>query len=216
MKQEESVSGLKSLILGDEVEGELARSDKHRSRSLSEESILEESEYNRRMSEIIKRDYYPDLYRLEAYEEYIEKGKGRVPPTALLRQTPRETPGERRIDPFRDLAMLTSRHKGGGAYGATLTPSHNNIHGRVTTHNQRITPPHQTTSPLLTLDSFLHKYTSQDNHSFELIHHADRQRHKEKYAWIYTSAQRANSKLLPIQGEGPTKAIQVYIYIYIY
>jgi hypothetical protein len=40
-----------------------------------EEEMLGEEEYTEIMSKIIKRDYFPDLLRLEAYEEYIKGGK---------------------------------------------------------------------------------------------------------------------------------------------
>ena len=54
-----------------------------------------EEEYTQQLEEIIKRDYFSDLLKLEAYEQYKEKRDAGIPvkiPSILINPTPAQTP----------------------------------------------------------------------------------------------------------------------------
>eukprot|EP00826_Nyctotherus_ovalis_P014834 TRINITY_DN1416_c0_g3_i1.p3 TRINITY_DN1416_c0_g3~~TRINITY_DN1416_c0_g3_i1.p3 ORF type:complete len:203 (+),score=76.93 TRINITY_DN1416_c0_g3_i1:196-804(+) len=51
----------------------------------------------------------------------------------------------------------------------------------------------------MTLDEYLHKYTSEDNRSFEKLFEKQKEEERKKYAWMEKQAESANARVLALQ-----------------
>jgi protein DGCR14 len=51
----------------------------------------------------------------------------------------------------------------------------------------------------MTLDEYLHKYTSEDNKSFEKLFEKQKEKEAKKYAWMERQAELANARTLALQ-----------------
>lgn len=51
----------------------------------------------------------------------------------------------------------------------------------------------------MTLDEYLHKYTSEDNRSFEKLFEKQKEEERKKYAWMESQAKAANVRVLALQ-----------------
>ena len=131
----------------------------------TEAIVLEEEEYMKNLEAIIKRDYFPDLAKIEAYKEYrARKNAGeenvRIP-TILIKRTP--------VGPSNSVQEKIESN--------TEEPSDNKINIKN-----------------MSLDEYLHKYTSEDNKSFEKLFAKQKEDEEKKYAWMQREADAATPK----------------------
>ncbi len=152
-------------------------------------TVLEEDEYVQHLEEIIKRDFFPDLARLEAYKEYLARKEAgekdlRIP-TILIKQTP--------VDSFkrsRDPTLAQNRPEG-------------------PTDSPQSRPKVDVSS--MGLDEYLQRYTSEDNKSFADLFARQKDAERRKHAWMHRQAELANTELKALEAanNGAVKSIEV-------
>ncbi|ORY36989.1 hypothetical protein BCR33DRAFT_769927 [Rhizoclosmatium globosum] len=173
--------------------------------------ILEEDAHLSNVSSIIERDFFPNLRRLRTQNEFlsaVEAGD-----FVRVRQL-----GE-------ELKTLTSRNSScmkravGGASGTPTSASTGATSGISTPLVTGFTPLHTldattTTATTeaaaepvdptlgLSLDQYQATHTSEDNHSFSQLIHAENQERRRKYIWFFDKEQKG--KLL-LEGSQPKK-----------
>ncbi|XP_018329098.1 splicing factor ESS-2 homolog [Agrilus planipennis] len=149
------------------------------------QTILDEETYIEKMGKIIQRDFFPDLEKLKAQNDYLdalEKNDMTRLREIHMKYSGRRPPTERIPSP------------------ATFeTPA--NIHSSQNTETdppvqdqQQENQDKESSDPKLSLDQFLNVHTSQDNESFkELMIEADK-KHQEKYSYLYKEENKSNDE----------------------
>ena len=121
---------------------------------------VEEDDYYNKIEEIIRRDFYPDLVKLDALREFEEYGNGNAsradkPPSILLRSTGKSklsiATNGRKFDPVDDFIAMKRAELG-------LKPLENETSGK---------------KKKMGLNEFLRRFTSEDNASFQELHDLD-------------------------------------------
>eukprot|EP00354_Favella_ehrenbergii_P010563 CAMPEP_0170457720 /NCGR_PEP_ID=MMETSP0123-20130129/4916_1 /TAXON_ID=182087 /ORGANISM="Favella ehrenbergii, Strain Fehren 1" /LENGTH=146 /DNA_ID=CAMNT_0010721603 /DNA_START=64 /DNA_END=504 /DNA_ORIENTATION=- len=120
---------------------------------------VEEDEYYKRVEEIIRRDFYPDLVKLAALREFERMGgdSSSQAPSVLLRSTgksglSRTLGGSKRVvDPVDDFMAMKRAELG-------LKP---------------LPSDRDKKSKKMGLNEFLRRFTSEDNASFQELHEMD-------------------------------------------
>ncbi|KAH6934675.1 hypothetical protein HPB50_026803 [Hyalomma asiaticum] len=168
--------------------------------------VLDEDAYTAEIGKIIERDFFPDVPKLRAQNEYLdaleannitklrelqEKYQHRGSARSVLRsiQTPStfETPS---LEPSATPAPSESGGAADSQGTSGLAPGGEDAEG-VSSQNRQ-----------LSLDAFLHKHTSEDNASFEVMVAEAERRHREKHAWMYRD-EKAEGAPLDTMLEGP-------------
>ncbi|KAF7281586.1 hypothetical protein GWI33_004507 [Rhynchophorus ferrugineus] len=137
--------------------------------------VLDEDTYVEQIGNIIQRDYFPDLEKIKAQNEYLDamEKNDRVKLRELyMKYSGSKPPTERIPSPatFETPASLHNRQE-----DITLeTPQDDNKKDE--------------TDPIkckISLDQYLNTHTSQDNDNFEEILQANEQKHREKFKQFY-------------------------------
>lgn len=177
--------------------------------------VLDEDAYTSEIGKIIERDFFPDVPKLRAQNEYLdaleennltklkelqERYQHRGSVRSVLRsiQTPStfETPS---LEPCVTPAPSESGH------ASDKQGLSGDIGGAVPGSREACCDDgglSESGSSQLSLDAFLHKHTSEDNASFEVMVTEAERRHREKNAWMYRDEQ-AEAAPLDAMLEGP-------------
>lgn len=178
--------------------------------------VLDEDAYTAEIGKIVERDFFPDVPKLRAQNEYLdaleennltklkelqERYQHRGSVRSVLRsiQTPStfETPSaEPCATPApSESGHATDKHGLSGGVGGTVPDSReagDDDDGALS----------ESSGQQLSLDAFLHKHTSEDNASFEVMVAEAERRHREKNAWMYRD-EGAEAAPLDAMLEGP-------------
>jgi len=143
-----------------------------------EQIVLEEEQFVKNLDEIIKRDYFPDLAKLEAYKEYKARklaGETNIRiPTILIKRTPLVNPSKNE-DPLKIPDSMPNKEEKKEENNAKI-----DIRG-------------------MSLEDYLARYTSEDNKSFDKLFDQQKSELEKKYAWMKKEAERSNSQVLAIK-----------------
>lgn len=160
--------------------------------------VLEEDEYFSYIEEIIKRDYFPDLLKLEAYQDYQDRQRAKVGnfsestarsgrsrqalPSILLRDTPVDPSIFDRRDP---LEKFLDKNKPSTTRSKVthLTSYHDAIEAEV---SKRIDVSQ------MSLDEYVSRYTSEDNSSFQEMNERDREQFLKRISWMFIETDKYN------------------------
>lgn len=176
--------------------------------------VLDEDAYTAEIGKIIERDFFPDVPKLRAQNEYLdaleannitklrelqEKYQHRGSARSVLRsiQTPStfETPS---LEPSVTPAPSESGRATDNQSTSGLAPD-----------GQQDAEGVSSQSSQLSLDRFLHKHTSEDNASFEVMVAEAERRHREKHAWMYRDEKAEGAPLdAMLEGPAPKPALE--------
>ena len=126
---------------------------------------VEEDDYYRRIEEIIRRDFYPDLLRLEALRRFEQSDMDEKPPSVLLKSTgkSRLSSVKKHMDPVDEFMAMKRAELG-------LKP---------------VEEANGNTNKKMGLNEFLRRFTSEDNASFQELHEMDQEKFRQKIAWMF-------------------------------
>ena len=155
--------------------------------------ILEEEEFVSALESIITRDFFPNLPKLQAQHEYLQALEAndldRLRDISIRYQTPLR--GSQTPAGFETPSLAgTPRHRGHHDHDDASSVAPESHTGAA---NGEDAKPKIDLS--LSLNDFLHKYTSEDNESFEEIIEDTRAKLRTKYQWLYEQSERQQQLL---------------------
>lgn len=139
--------------------------------------ILDEETYTEKIGAIIQRDFFPDLEKLKAQNEYIEavEQNDRKKMRELYEKYSLERPNTERL--ASPATFETPVHR---ETNINDTPTSNISNESKSRENEKKTDERK-----IGLDEFFCDNTSEDNASFEEILVDNEKKHRLKYAWLY-------------------------------
>lgn len=159
--------------------------------------ILDEDSYIKKMSEIIQRDFFPHLDKLQAQNQYLD----------ALEQND--------VKRMRELYEKYSSGRPATERPASPATFETPVH-KADSEDEQFEPPASTEVPANAtdttdesktgLDAYLSTHTSEDNASFEEMMVDAETKLKQKFAWLYDAEE--NSKVLAI-GNGSKAALAI-------
>ncbi|NP_001123264.1 nuclear protein Es2 isoform X1 [Nasonia vitripennis] len=179
----------------------------------SKAKVLDEETYVEKIGEIIQRDFFPDLEKLKAQNEYIDALESND--TKKMREL------------FEKYSFERPRTSERLASPATFeTPVHKENSSEDTPKSTASTSckakEPKTEERRVGLDEFLSTNTSEDNASFEEIVFENEKKHRLKYAWLYKTETEPNilaiennsDRLLAIENGKKNRPFQIDTWSY--
>ncbi|GMS89412.1 hypothetical protein PENTCL1PPCAC_11587 [Pristionchus entomophagus] len=172
-------------------------------------TVLPEEKYLSGLEEIIQRDYFPELPKLRAQNEFLDAQRNndiaKMRELQLQFKTTRRT--ERRTSPGKaqfEMTPLTAPSPAvfdpetpGPSKGAGYDPDEmmTPIPGANPEGDNEVKKKKSTVEGL-SVDSYLYKFTSEDNASFEEVTAYTAKKHREKIQWLYDAAEKHNKEMV--------------------
>lgn len=163
--------------------------------------ILDEDTYIERMSEIIQKDFFPHLEKLQAQNQYLDaleqNDMNRMRELYAKYSSGRPVPTERPVSPAtfetplrRTESDETTRGGAGDSVEEVVSsPSSSSLDEASTESVKRIK------NDKAGLDDYLSAHTSEDNASFEEMMVETENKRKLKYAWLYEAEEKSKAWL---------------------
>lgn len=148
------------------------KKEKNRKRSCK---VLDEDNYLENISQIVERDFFPDLPKLKAqlaYQKALEENDH------IEMNRIRQQFGGR----VSTLRPDTIRSECGSTFSTPMPPKADD---EVVSESVATSSKDSNSGPKMSLDKFLRKYTSEDNHSFEEIQEEAHNREKVRVPWLH-------------------------------
>ncbi|VDM38370.1 unnamed protein product [Toxocara canis] len=170
-------------------------------------TILPEEDYLEKLQNIIVRDYFPELPRLKAQKEYLDavaaNDLSKIRELQLRYSTKRT---ERRTSPSarRRSPDVFDAETPGPSRETDVVPDseRSDVCNRM---GDNEAGKEKKLEDKLTVDSYLNKYTSEDNASFEELAALHAKKERVRNAWMYAAEKKHNEELV-MRGDEPIKA----------
>lgn len=158
------------LLQQESSQNEIQHYAESRKKTKRSSKVLDEDNYLSNIEKIVERDFFPDLPKLKAqlaYQKALEEND--VLEMARLRQQ-----FNPRMSTFRPESSRTDN------LSTPLLDCNSDYE-----INSQVAPKDPDSVPKMSLDRFLKKFTSEDNHSFEEIQEEAHGRERSRVPWLY-------------------------------
>ncbi|CAG9531955.1 unnamed protein product [Cercopithifilaria johnstoni] len=153
--------------------------------------VLPEDKYLERLQEIIVRDYFPELPKLKAQKEYLDAVAAND--LTKIRELQLRYSTKRTI---RRTSPTTAVNSPGVFDPNTPTLSSSYTNSRVGKSDEGSSTKKKKSHGNLTVDTYLNKFTSEDNASFEELALLHKKKEQIRNAWMYEAEKKHNEEFV--------------------